>query len=92
MRGATPPLPQYAFMAWCSVKKQHRDNFTFIINTCLDPMSHIPISGETGSTPNVEWVSLDPLRPSCGRAEGVNKVNTHNPIRGTETFCSARSR
>jgi hypothetical protein len=21
MRGAMPPLPQYAFMAWCSVKK-----------------------------------------------------------------------
>jgi hypothetical protein len=28
MRGATPPLPQYVFMAWCSVK--HRDNFTFL--------------------------------------------------------------
>jgi len=28
MRGAIPPLPQYAFMAWCSVKK-HRGNFTF---------------------------------------------------------------
>jgi hypothetical protein len=26
MRGATLPLPQYAFMAWCLVK--HRDNFT----------------------------------------------------------------
>jgi hypothetical protein len=22
-------IPQYAFMAWCSVKKKHRDNFTF---------------------------------------------------------------
>jgi hypothetical protein len=29
MSGATPPLPQYVFMAWCSVKKEHRDNFTF---------------------------------------------------------------
>jgi len=30
VRGAVPPLPQYAFMAWCSVKKkEHRDNFTF---------------------------------------------------------------
>jgi len=29
MRGATHPLPQYAFMAWCSVKKNHRNNFTF---------------------------------------------------------------
>jgi hypothetical protein len=27
MRGAIPPLPQYAFMAWCLVK--HRDKFTF---------------------------------------------------------------
>jgi hypothetical protein len=27
MSGAIPPLPQYAFMAWCLVK--HRDNFTF---------------------------------------------------------------
>jgi hypothetical protein len=25
MSGAIPPLPQYAFMAWCLVK--HRDNF-----------------------------------------------------------------
>jgi hypothetical protein len=29
MRGAIPPLPQYSFIAWCSVKKQHRDNFAF---------------------------------------------------------------
>jgi hypothetical protein len=28
MSGAIHPLPQYAFMAWCLVKK-HRDNFTF---------------------------------------------------------------
>jgi hypothetical protein len=26
MHGAIPPLPQYAFMAWCLVK--HWDNFT----------------------------------------------------------------
>jgi hypothetical protein len=25
--GALPPLPQHAFMAWCSVKKKHRGNF-----------------------------------------------------------------
>jgi hypothetical protein len=29
MSGAIPPLPQYAFMAWCLVK--HRDNFTFTL-------------------------------------------------------------
>jgi hypothetical protein len=28
MNGAIPPLPQYAFMAWCS---EHRDNFTFYL-------------------------------------------------------------
>jgi hypothetical protein len=32
MTGATPPLPQYAFMEWCSVKKKHRDNFTFSVS------------------------------------------------------------
>jgi len=30
MRGALPPLSQYAFMARCSVKK-HRENFTFTL-------------------------------------------------------------
>jgi hypothetical protein len=30
MSGGIPPLPQYAFMAWCSVKKEHRDNFTLL--------------------------------------------------------------
>jgi hypothetical protein len=30
MRGAIPPLPQYVFIAWCSVK--HRNNFTFTSN------------------------------------------------------------
>jgi hypothetical protein len=29
MCGTIPPLLQYAFMAWCLVKKKHRDNFTF---------------------------------------------------------------
>jgi hypothetical protein len=29
MRGAILSFPQYAFMTWCSVKKKHRDNFTF---------------------------------------------------------------
>jgi hypothetical protein len=28
MRGAIPPLPRYASMAWCLVK--HRDKFTFL--------------------------------------------------------------
>jgi hypothetical protein len=29
MSGDIPPLPQYAFMVWCSVKKEkHRESFT----------------------------------------------------------------
>jgi hypothetical protein len=33
MSGAILPLPQYAFMAWCSVK--HRDNFTLFVTKDL---------------------------------------------------------
>jgi hypothetical protein len=33
MREAIPPLPQYAPMVLCSVKKKHRDNFTFTFTT-----------------------------------------------------------
>jgi hypothetical protein len=33
MSGDIPPLPQYAFMAWCLVK--HRDNFTFTLTLLL---------------------------------------------------------
>jgi hypothetical protein len=36
MSGAIPPLPQYAFLAWCLVKK-HRDNFTFTFTRCQNP-------------------------------------------------------
>jgi len=30
MSGAIPSLPQYAFMAWCSVKKKHKDNLPLL--------------------------------------------------------------
>jgi len=29
MRGAIPPLLQYAFMVWCSVIERHRENVNF---------------------------------------------------------------
>jgi hypothetical protein len=32
MSGAIPPLPQYAFMAWWSVKKR-MDNFTYALKS-----------------------------------------------------------
>jgi hypothetical protein len=37
MSGSTPPLTQYAFVAWCLVK--HRDNFTSTFETCTTGMS-----------------------------------------------------
>jgi hypothetical protein len=30
MRGAIPPLPQYAFMAWCSVKKSQGHVYLYL--------------------------------------------------------------
>jgi hypothetical protein len=33
MRGAIPPFPQYAFMAWCSVKAQGKLYLFYFINT-----------------------------------------------------------
>jgi hypothetical protein len=43
--GATPPLPQYVFMAWCLVK--HRDNFTFtfLLFTRMSRQDPRPTSG-----------------------------------------------
>jgi hypothetical protein len=49
MRGAILPVPQYAFMAWCSVKKEHRDNFiftftfTFTFNFTQTPIQWVPV-------------------------------------------------
>jgi hypothetical protein len=31
MSGAIPPLPQYAFMAWCSVKKAQGQLYLYLI-------------------------------------------------------------
>jgi len=36
MRGDIIPLPQYASMAWCSVKGEHRDNFIFTASILRD--------------------------------------------------------
>jgi len=42
MHGAIRPLPQYSFMAWCSLYiKTHRDNFTFSPFTVIE--SGIPM-------------------------------------------------
>jgi hypothetical protein len=41
MRGAIPTLSQYAFIAWCSVNKKHRDNFTF---TFTEPYGEVELN------------------------------------------------
>jgi hypothetical protein len=52
MRGAIPPLPQYAVMAWCLVK--HRDNFTeFWWKTLLKVACWKIVGG--GSQGNASW-------------------------------------
>jgi len=40
MRGTIPPLPQYAFVAWCSVKKKHKDNFTTFIQSLFTELTY----------------------------------------------------
>jgi hypothetical protein len=44
MCGAVPPLPQYAFMAWCLVKQ--RDNFTFTLQ--VTAVAQHSVMGEEG--------------------------------------------
>jgi hypothetical protein len=34
MKGAMPPIPQYAFMAWCSVKAQGQ--LYLYLSFCMD--------------------------------------------------------
>jgi hypothetical protein len=36
MSGAIPPLPQYASMAWCSVKAEGQLTFSFYL-ICIEP-------------------------------------------------------
>jgi len=48
MTEAIPPLSQYAFMAWRSVKKKHRDNFTFtftFLHNIIYALQLFPLSG-----------------------------------------------
>jgi len=40
MSGATPPLPN-AFMAWCSVKKKHRNSLTFALQSGYGFLNHV---------------------------------------------------
>jgi len=49
MSAAIPPLPQYAFMAWCLVKRRYDFAFIFIfiIINLLLPSTYVHIAGDT---------------------------------------------
>jgi hypothetical protein len=49
MCGVIPPLPEYTFEVWCSVKK-HRDNITFSSDSDSEVLMHIPEQGMDGRT------------------------------------------
>jgi hypothetical protein len=83
MRGAIPPLPQYDFMAWCSVIEKHRDNFTFTLLFCV-LVSHEPsdvfhcccvLTVCFWSKFSVLWfpqtVGTHAALPVCGQASGL---------------------
>jgi len=59
MSGVIPPLPQYAFMAWCSVKKKHGDNFTF---TLLFWIAKFHDSGSTKTVNKMQFKSITELQ------------------------------
>jgi ribosomal protein L31 len=66
MRGAIPPLTQYAFMAWCLIK--HRDKFTFKdrnIAVDVEGNCHSHFHGRTEeTTENLSQDSRSPVRDS----------------------------
>jgi hypothetical protein len=52
MHGATPPLPQYAIMAWCLVKQRNNFTFNFTIME-LSPTCYFLFLRYTYSSQNV---------------------------------------
>jgi hypothetical protein len=66
MSGAIPPLPQYAFMAWCLVK--HRDNRStcqFLEKLISSDLPHLyfPIDPFTRNSFNWMYKNLITLSP-----------------------------
>jgi hypothetical protein len=47
MSGAIPPLPQYSFMAWCSVKAQGQLYFTLPYLYCFENSVRLQISNKS---------------------------------------------
>jgi len=62
MNGAIPPLPQYAFMAWCSVKKIAGTTlFYFTIVVCASPILQAgrpPLVYVPGLLPSYTYINV----------------------------------
>jgi len=43
MGGAVPPLPHFAFMAWCSVRESTGTTFTFTFDVVVSHVKHMLI-------------------------------------------------
>jgi len=41
MREAIPELPQYALVAWCSIKKKHRDTLLSLLCSNIGRREHL---------------------------------------------------
>jgi hypothetical protein len=56
MSGVISPLPQYPFMAWCSVKQKYRNNFTFTFTFVLYASPNVRVIKSKGARMRVTRV------------------------------------
>jgi hypothetical protein len=59
MYGTLPPLPQYAFMAWCSVKKKEGQEQLYLY--FIYPYPTVAL---TTTNPNMNYIGIEPRPPS----------------------------
>jgi hypothetical protein len=85
MRGAIPPLPQYAFMAWCLVK--HRDNFIFTLHKGISLSILLLISHDdycicncNGNSSVSTMTRLRAVRPGFGSWAGTGNFYLYHSI------------
>jgi hypothetical protein len=85
MRGAIPLLPQYAFMAWCSVNKSTGATLLCLPSVCLSPNCCLStwISHSFGMYfLSVSWSVSDPGSPisnsvtQCSPVDAVHSVHS----------------
>jgi hypothetical protein len=77
MSGTIPPLLRYAFMAWCLVKKKHRDSYYFKFYLHVIPRTRVPIFDLCSET---SQNSVLPFKPH-GLSQKGKKENPCNNTR-----------